>query len=157
MAKSVYLKQVRSLAIRTVIYFRKNLGPRLGIKGRADTVNGTSRHSLYLLCLVRLKQTTPSDWLVRVHVDVSSSVNSSPHGQSFVPAESATLGIVDKSAFQHAICRDLLQLARHYFLITICSPVFTRVQTRESVSKVNLEIEHFVFAWITADNIFVTD
>lgn len=105
--KSVYLKQVRSLA---KISFRKIFGPRLdcyaGIKGRADTVNGTSRHSLYLLYLVRLKQSTPLDWLVRVHVEVSSSVNSCPHGHSFVPAESATLGIVDKSAFQHAICSD---------------------------------------------------
>jgi hypothetical protein len=46
--QSVYLKQVRSLA---KIFFRKIFGPRLdcyyaGIKGRADTVNGTSRHSL---------------------------------------------------------------------------------------------------------------
>lgn len=35
-----------------------------------------------------------------------SFVSSCPYGHSFVPAESATLGIVDKSAFQHAICSD---------------------------------------------------
>jgi hypothetical protein len=79
MAQSVYLKQVRSLA---KILFRKNFGPptRLdcyaGTKGRVDTVNGASRNSHFLLYLVRLKQTTPLDWLVRVtyHVEVSSSV-----------------------------------------------------------------------------------
>ena len=148
--KSVYLKQVRSLA---KLFFRKNFGPRLdcyaGVKGRVDTVNGTSRHSLYLLYLVRLKQTTPLDWMVRVHVEVSSAVGSCPHGHSFVPAESATLGIVDKSAFQHAIFSD--GDCATQFLIPIRPPVFTRVQTRESVSKVNLEIELFAFAWTTAD------
>jgi hypothetical protein len=114
--KSVYLKQVRSLAIQRYS-FGKFLDPDLTamIKGRVDTVNGTSGHFLYLLCLVRLKQTTPLDWLVRVHVEVLSSVSSCPCGHSFVPAESATLGIVDKSAFQHTICSDGQRLRHAIF------------------------------------------
>jgi len=49
------------------------------------------------------------------------------HIASFVPAESATLGIVDKSNIPARLLTDSL--------LTL-SPVFTRVQTRESVSKV---------------------
>ena len=72
---------------------------------------------------------------------------------SFVPAESATLGIVDKSAFQHVISSDRCDCAT---LLSnfYCPPlaVFTRVQTRESVSKVIFEIELFAFAWTSADH-----
>jgi hypothetical protein len=53
---------------------------------------------------------------------------------SFVPAESATLGIVDKGAcvvLGHDDCGSLF-----FFFFLFSCPVFTRVQTRESVSKV---------------------
>jgi len=48
---------------------------------------------------------------------------------SFVPAESATLGLVDKSQFPNAVNCDVADTRS----------VFTRVQTRESVSKVLLD------------------
>jgi hypothetical protein len=126
-----------------------DLTAMLGSQGRADTVNGTSRHSLYLLYLVRLKQTTPLDWLVRVHDEVSSSVSSCPYGHSFVPAESATLGIVDKSAFQHAICGDS-GCATLFFLISICPSFHPRSNPRVSLQS-NLAIKLFAFTWTTAD------
>lgn len=151
--QSVYLKQVRS---RAKILFRKFFGPRLdcyaGIKGGADTVNGTSRHSLYLLYLVWLKQTTPLDWLVRVHVEVSSSVSSCPYGHSFVPAESATLGVVDKSAFQHAMCSDsdYASLFSNFLKKHYCPSFYPRPNPRVGLQS-NLQIELFPFARTTAD------
>lgn len=72
--KSVYLKQVRSFVPGNF------LGPRLRtwrLKGRTDSINGTNWLVSFIGCRFRMTH----------------------FGASFVPAESATLGIVDKSAW----------------------------------------------------------
>ena len=113
----------------------------LGSKAALIQLMAQVGHFLCLLYLIRLKQTMPLDWLVRVHVEVSS-VSSCPYGYSFVPAESATLGIVDKSAFQHAICSNCATL------IYIVPSYHPRSNPRFGLQS-NLAIELFVFARTT--------
>ena len=79
----------------------------------------------FLLLFPAAEETLP-DWLVS-YIGCRFRMT---HLASFVPAESATLGIVDKSAW----CWDDGCGALSFFLF-LC-PVFTRIQTRESVSKV---------------------
>ena len=105
------------------------LGPRLRIwrlKDRTDTTNGTSRFIDSLFYPPSAEGDAPRLAGKLLWLPLPGVI----HFASFVPAESATLGIVDKGAW----CWDLTAVAPSFFLFSC--PVFTRVQTWESVSKV---------------------
>lgn len=99
------------------------------LKGRIDPVHGSGQYYVSSAPQSNRLDILIVDWMVRLVVKLFGALFRSSDGSSFVPAEEATLGIVDRSDTSCIL---------HFILLLTPAPVFTRVQTRESVSKVML-------------------